>query len=161
MPTDAPTYAGPADKLRNVERISRLLDSKFRIPGTNIRFGADFLVGLVPYGGDLLSFLMSGALVITMARHGASGGLVARMLLNVFIDTVVGAVPILGDIFDLFFKSNRRNYELLREHYEEGAHSGSAKGIIIGTVIALLVMLVLLFGLVFWLVSVTWNWLVG
>ena len=159
--TDARPYAAAPDKLRNVERMSRLLDSKFRIPGTDIRFGADFLIGLIPYGGDLLSFLMSGALVLTMARHGASGKLVVRMLINVLIDTVVGAVPILGDIFDLFFKSNRRNYELLREHYEEGAHTGSAKGVIIGTVVALGVMLVLLFGLVAWLVSLTWNLLFG
>lgn len=154
-------YADAPDKLRNVERLSRLLDSKFRIPGTDIRFGADFIIGLVPYGGDILSFLMSGALVVTMAQHGASGKLVARMLFNVLLDTVVGAVPILGDIFDLFFKANRRNYHLLREHYTEGAHTGSARGLITATVVALVLMLVLLLGLVAWLVQLTWSWLFG
>lgn len=155
------TYATAPDKLRNIDRLSTLLDSKFRIPGTDIRFGADFLIGLVPYGGDILSFLMSGALVVTMAQHGASGKLVAKMLFNILIDTTVGAVPILGDIFDLFYKSNRRNYHLLREHYVEGAHTGSAKGVIIGTVVALILMLILLLGIVVWVVQFTWGLLFG
>ena len=160
MTTDA-AYATVPDELRNVDRLSRLLDSKFRIPGTSIRFGADFLIGLIPYGGDILSFLMSGALVVTMAQHGASGKLVAKMLFNILLDTTVGAVPVLGDIFDLFYKSNRRNYHLLREHYAVGAHSGSAKGVIIGTIVALILLFFLLLGVIVWIVQATWGLLFG
>ena len=111
-------------ELRWVDGVSRWLDTKFRIPGTKIRFGADFLLGLVPGAGDLLSLGMSGLLVATMAKNGASAKLVARMLFNVVLDAVVGSVPILGNIFDLFYKANYRNAELMREYYDEGKHSG-------------------------------------
>ena len=160
MPT-TDIYATPHPKLKNIDRLSELLDSRFRIPGTDIRFGVDFLIGLVPYGGDILSFMMSGALVLTMARHGASGGLVAKMLFNILLDTVVGAVPILGDIFDLFYKSNRRNYHLLREHYVEGKHDAGAKKVIIGTLIALVLLFILLLSLIVWVVGFTWGLLFG
>ena len=112
-------------QLKSLDNFSKLLDSQFRIPGTKTTFGIDFIIGLVPYAGDLISFLFSGGLVLTMAKHGASGQVLARMLLNIVLDTVVGSVPLFGDIFDLYFKSNRRNYNLLKEHYGEGDYKGS------------------------------------
>ena len=72
----------------SINNFSKLLDSKFRIPFTNIRFGVDFVVGLVPYAGDLLSFLFSGGLVVTMAKHGVSGKVLALMLWNIFLDKI-------------------------------------------------------------------------
>jgi len=89
-------------QLRGLDTYSKLLDSKFRVPGTNIRFGADFIIGLVPFAGDILSFLFSSGLVLTMARHGVSGQVIGKMLWNVALDTVIGSVPFFGDIFDLF-----------------------------------------------------------
>ena len=109
-----------------VERWTELLDSKFTIPGTNLRFGIDFLMGLVPGLGDTVSLGFSGVLIATMAKKGASGQLVVRMLLNVLFDTVFGSIPILGNVFDLYFKANQRNLRLMQEHYGEGKHSGSA-----------------------------------
>ena len=143
-------------QLQGLDKLSKLLDTSFRIPFTRIRFGVDFIVGLVPYAGDLLSFLFSGGLVITMARHGASGQVLAKMLGNIALDTVVGSVPILGDIFDLFFKANRRNFHLLEKHYGDGDYQGSAWG----AVIPVLVVLVLLFVLMIWLVYRVgmWGW---
>lgn len=128
-------------KLKYLDTASDLLDSRFRIPGTNIRFGVDFLVGLVPYAGDLLTFGFSCMLVIAMARHGASGKVITKMVWNVLLDTLVGAIPVLGDLFDLQFKSNRRNYQLLLEHYEEGKHEGSAWLAIFGVFVAFVVLL--------------------
>tara|TARA_R110002049_G_scaffold27321_2_gene94329 strand:+ start:598551 stop:599045 length:495 start_codon:yes stop_codon:yes gene_type:complete len=111
-------------ELQWVDGVSRLLDTKFRIPGTDVRFGADFLMGLVPGAGDMLSLGISGLLIATMAKNGASAKLVLRMLLNVGLDALVGSVPILGNVFDLFYKANYRNAQLMREYYNEGKHAG-------------------------------------
>lgn len=113
-------------EFKYLDHLSDLLDSRFRLPGTNIRFGLDALVGLVPGAGDLVTFAFSGLLVISMVRHGASGKVVVKMLGNILLDTLVGSIPLLGDLFDLQFKANRRNYQLLKEHYEAGQHRGSA-----------------------------------
>ena len=132
---------GMPAEFKHLDAMSNLLDSRFRIPGTNIRFGLDFLVGLVPYAGDVVTFGFSGLLVISMARYGVSGMVVLKMLGNLLLDTLVGTIPVLGDLFDLGFKANRRNYNLLKEHYHEGKHSGSAIPVIIAVVFALLLML--------------------
>ena len=134
-------------QLRGLDTYSKLLDSKFRVPGTNIRFGADFIIGLVPFAGDILSFLFSSGLVLTMARHGVSGQVIGKMLWNVALDTVIGSVPFFGDIFDLFYKANRRNYHLLEKHYQEGVYQGS----IWRVVIPVLIILAFLLFLCIWL----------
>lgn len=134
---------GVPTEFKYLDSMSDLLDSRFRIPGTNIRFGLDFLVGLIPYAGDLVTFAFSGVLVLSMVRNGASGMVVLKMLGNILLDTLVGSIPILGDLFDLSFKANRRNYKLLKEHYQEGKHGGSALPIILAVFFALLLMSVL------------------
>lgn len=124
--------------------VARIMDNQFKLPGTNFRFGLDPILGLLPVAGDLASFAMSATIILTIARHGASGKLVVLMLINLAIDTVIGSVPILGNIFDFAFKANERNVRLLRRHYEEGKYQGSGKGIFIGAVVAVLVVLMLL-----------------
>jgi hypothetical protein len=136
-----------------LDRAADFLDSRYRIPGTNIRFGVDFLIGLVPYAGDVVSFLLSGVLVIAMARQGASGKVVAKMLGNILLDATVGTIPILGDLFDLGYKANLRNLRLLQEHYEEGKHQGSAWGIALAVGLALVLLLVALLYLLWWLLD--------
>lgn len=140
-------------ELKYLDTASDLLDSRFRVPGTNIRFGLDFLIGLVPFAGDVVTFGFSGLLVLAMARHGASGMVVVKMLWNVLLDTTFGSIPILGDLFDLQYKANRRNYQLLVEHYGEGEHDGSAWPVVISVVIALLGILFLLLWGLFWAVN--------
>jgi len=120
-----PAQRGTAAQLNWVDRMSDLMDTKYVIPGTKIRFGLDFLLGLIPGVGDAISFAFSGVLVATLARHGASPRLLARMLVNLMLDALVGSVPVLGNVFDLFFKANRRNVMLMREHYVDGKHTGS------------------------------------
>lgn len=144
-------------KLKSLDVIADLLDSRFRIPGTDIRFGVDFLVGLVPYAGDLLSFGMSGGLIIAMAKNGASGIVLIKMLWNIFLDTTVGSIPIIGDLFDLSFKANRRNFNLLKEHYDEGKHTGSAWPAIILVGVVLIVMFVLMIWLLLQIASFGWG----
>ena len=89
MPHSAPT---PYEDLKWLDNVSDFLDSRYRIPGTNIRFGADFLVGLIPVAGDVITFGLSGLLVIVMVRKGASGMVVIKMMGNILLD-------VLRDIF--------------------------------------------------------------
>lgn len=105
--------------------MSRLLDSSFRIPGTQIRTGIDPVIGLIPGVGDLAGAALSTYLVAEAARLGIPRRTVARMMTNVGIETLVGAIPILGDLFDVAFRANRRNVKLLenalrRQESEEG-----------------------------------------
>lgn len=152
MPT--PTF-DQDNRLLWVERASRLLDSQFRVPGTTWRFGLDPIMGLLPVVGGIPSLAISGVLILTMMRHGASGQLVVRMVLNVLLDTVIGAIPVVGNIFDFAYKANDRNVRLLRAHYQEGKYQGSGKGLIALTI---LILLALAAGLV-WATVALWHWL--
>ena len=136
-------------QLKWVDEFSQLLDTKFRIPGTEQRFGVDFILGLIPGVGDVVSLGMSGLLVATMARHGASGKLVFRMLINVFLDATIGAIPILGNLFDLVYKANYKNAMLMREYYGEGKHSGSIWPILAGILVFVLATTALIVYLIY------------
>jgi hypothetical protein len=91
-----------------------------------------------------------------MARHGASGMLVVRMLGNVALDALVGTIPLLGDLFDLVYKANIRNLHLMREHYQEDKHQGSAWPVVIGIILIILAIIVLI-GWLAWLM-LSWTW---
>lgn len=130
-----------------LDRMSGVMDDQFRIPGTRIRFGADFLVGLVPAAGDILGFGISGVLLLVMVRRGASGMVVLKMIWNIFIDALLGVIPLAGNVFDLVFRANRRNLRLLKEHYREGRHQGSAWWVVwlvLGVLLGLVVLLIYL-----------------
>ncbi|MBT8473087.1 MAG: DUF4112 domain-containing protein [Marinicaulis sp.] len=102
-----------------VEQLSNFLDNKFRLPVLGYRFGWDSIIGLIPGAGDIITALMSLYLMAEAARAGAGAGMLIRMGLNVLIDTVVGAVPLLGDIFDFAFRSNYRNANIMRAYFEK------------------------------------------
>ena len=114
MPASAPPSlnASPEAQAR-LRRLAWLLDSSIRIPGTRWTVGIDALIGLVPGLGDAAGVLLSSYIVYEAARMGAAKGVLARMVLNVAIEGVVGAIPILGDLFDAGFKANQRNIRLL------------------------------------------------
>ncbi len=117
--------------LRHIEKAVRFLDSKFKIPGTPFRFGLDPIIGLIPFAGDIVTLLIQGMLATEMLRCGASGRVAARMFINILMDTLLGSVPVIGALIDIFFKANTRNLRLLKEHYEEGKHKGSATKVIV------------------------------
>lgn len=100
-------------------RLAWLLDQAFRIPGTNQRVGVDGLIGLIPGVGDTVGALLSTYIVIEAARRGASLWTVVRMLGNVAVETLVGAIPVLGDLFDIVWKANVRNLALLGDALEQ------------------------------------------
>ena len=107
-----------AATIAEFERLARLLDTQWRIPGTAMRFGVDPLVGLIPGLGDVAAGLVSAYIVVLAARLKLPNRVLARMAGNVAIDVVFGSVPLLGSIFDLFYKANRRNLRLLQRHLE-------------------------------------------
>lgn len=106
----SPTRAEEA----RTERLARLLDSQFRVPGTRMRFGVDGVLGLLPGVGDAAGLALSTMVILQAVHLGARGSTVVRMVLNVVLDAVVGAVPLLGSVFDFAFKANNRNVALLR-----------------------------------------------
>jgi len=118
MTTPIPNSEPNESSLRRVRAVAILLDEAIRVPGTNLRFGIDPLVGLVPGLGDLLGGAASAYIVLEAARAGAPASVLLRMAMNVGIDTIVGGLPVLGDAFDFAWKSNTRNARLLARHLD-------------------------------------------
>lgn len=107
-----------ADRRREeeLEMLARWMDSVFRIPGVGIRFGLDALIGLIPGFGDTLTSLVSIYILAAGARLGVPRVTLVRMALNIAIDWLLGSFPVLGDVFDVYWKANQRNVALLRRH---------------------------------------------
>jgi hypothetical protein len=99
-----------------LDRLAWWLDSAIAVPGTRLRVGLDALIGLIPGIGDVTGMLMSSYIIAVAARRGAPPSALARMAINVALETFVGAVPILGDVFDAVWRANERNVRLLRQH---------------------------------------------
>ena len=115
-----------AASLRRIERYARLMDSAVRIPFTRVTIGLDGLLGLVPVVGDVTGLLLSGYVLVESQRAGASKRVQAHMVKNILLDTAVGSVPVLGDVFDVMYKANTRNARLLRRELEaDGADAGA------------------------------------
>jgi hypothetical protein len=118
---------GAAFSDENLDALSHLLDDFIRIPGTPIRFGLDGIVGFVPGIGDILGGLASTILIVAAWVRGVPKVTVARMVMNVAIETAVGSLPIVGNLFDIGWRANRRNYKLLAGSIEEPEkHSASS-----------------------------------
>jgi len=117
-----PSALTPPDRrrLEALQRWANLLDAAFGIPGTGIRFGIDALVGLIPGAGDALAGLFSATILLQGARFGVPRLVLVRMVFNALVDVVVGAVPFLGDLFDVGWKANLRNVRLLDRFVVQG-----------------------------------------
>src|SRR6476620_5568238 len=101
---------------QDLERLAHWLDTIFEIPGIRLKFGIDALLGLLPGVGDTASALASVYILQAASKYGVPRITLARMTLNIGIDLVAGAIPIVGDLFDVYWKANRKNVELLRRH---------------------------------------------
>ena len=118
------TSSHAADRARRIARLQRLangLDSRFRIPGTQIRFGWDSVLGLVPGIGDLVTTVPAAIFLIEGWRLGVRKRTLARMGVNSALDLTIGGLPVIGDAFDVFFKANRRNLALLEAELDQVA----------------------------------------
>ena len=109
------------DTLQHLERIADMLDSRWRIPGLGWRFGLDAVASVVPVAGSLSTAVVSAYMIKRAHELGAPKSLIVRMVGNVAFDAVVGSVPVVGPLFDLAVKANRRNVRLLRRHFDRGA----------------------------------------
>ena len=107
--------------LQRLRRLTNVLDTAFRIPGTRWRIGLDAIIGLVPGAGDLVTSALALYIVVQAHRLGVRGGTLARMLANIAIDFVIGSIPVVGDIFDSVWKCNVRNLQLLEDELETRA----------------------------------------
>lgn len=116
----------PPHDLELLRRWARLLDSQFRVPGTNVRFGWDPLLGLVPGLGDLVAPLFAAVILFHAWKLRVPKVVMARMLINAAIDAIFGVVPVLGNIFDVFWKANRANVALIERHVGEGGRVRTA-----------------------------------
>ena len=143
---DVPATLGPDQRkrLQRIESLSRILDTSIGIPGTRFRFGLDALVGLIPGIGDAAGAAMSGWLILQAAQLGAPKSVLLRMVGNVGVETLVGAVPLVGDLFDAVYKANVRNVALLERHLgAPAATRRSSRGVVAGA-IGLLVLIVVI-----------------
>jgi hypothetical protein len=104
------------EALEDARKLATLLDDGFRVPGTNIRFGWDAVIGLLYGPGSVATFIVGLSPVVSAWRLGASRWLLFRMLMNLGLDSTIGMVPVLGTLFDIFYRSNRRNARLLERH---------------------------------------------
>ncbi len=128
-------------RLARVRTLARALDSALPIPGTSFRFGLDPILGLVPGLGDLAGAVLSGYIVLAGIRMGVSRSGVLRMVGNIAIDTLVGSVPIVGDLFDAGWKSNIRNVALIERHMADPGTARTAnRFLILGAVVALVIL---------------------
>ncbi len=109
------------ERLERLDALASFMDSAIVIPGTNIRFGADALIGLVPGIGDAVSAGVSCLIVLEARRMGAPAHVIGRMIGNIALDSLAGAIPLIGDLFDVAFRANLRNMRLLRSHFEKAA----------------------------------------
>jgi Domain of unknown function (DUF4112) len=104
------------DKLRRIRKIAKLLDTAIGIPGTKFRIGLDPILGLIPGGGDLVGAAISAYMIYLATSFGLEKSKVNQMIKNIAIETTVGFVPIVGDLFDAYFKANIRNLDILEQH---------------------------------------------
>ena len=108
-------------RISDIELLARWLDTRFSIPGTGIRFGLDSLIGLIPGVGDASTAVIGLYLITRAWREGASFWVILRMLWNMLLDFLFGSIPLIGDIFDVVFRSNTKNARLLHRHLEKRA----------------------------------------
>jgi hypothetical protein len=143
-----------------LEQLAWLMDRAFRVPGTPIRVGLDAILGILPVGGDFLTGLIQTWIVlVAMYRYRVPRAVAMHMAANVLIDTVVGAIPFLGDLFDVFFKANTRNIQLLnqvRDQYQHGEPVSTGPSILFLVGIAVLLASLLALILIGFIAVVAW-----
>lgn len=105
-------------ELKYAEKLVRLMDDQFKIPFLNFRFGLDPILGLVPWVGDLVSFAVSALIIKSLWDAGLPSKLIQKMVLRSLLDLGLGTIPVIGDVWDFFFKSNGRNLKLAKEFFE-------------------------------------------
>lgn len=157
----AQSVGSPPVDDRNFERLrqwSWLLDQAFRIPGTNIRFGWDVIVGLVPGLGDLSSPLFGAFILVQAYRMRVPRLVQARMVINAGVDALIGVIPVVGNIADIFWKANTWNMQLLERHARPGVRHSRFDAVFVWTFVAVLAVAAAVpLIVVLWVLSWLWR----
>ena len=144
--------------LRIARVLAYLLDNAVRIPGTSVRIGLDPLIGLIPGLGDAIAGAAGAVILLLAGRQQVPKIVLVRMSLNIALNSVLGAIPVVGDLFSAWFKSNIRNLDLLERHSVPGGHSSASDW---AFVIALIATIVILMGsvlfAVIWVLQRLWQ----
>lgn len=149
-----------AYRIDALRKMARLLDSAFYVPGLNIRFGLDPIIGLFPLIGDLISPLFTVGILLQARELGLPRVVQMRMVLNVAVDTFLGVVPIVGDLFDFAWKANDCNMDLLERHAFEERPAGTGDWLFVGAALVVLVGIAVVPALLIgWLVATLLRWL--
>jgi hypothetical protein len=135
----------PDDLDRELDILVQLMDTMFRVPGLGWRFGLDPIIGLIPVVGDLVATLVSLYIILAALRYGVSKVTIVRMGMNVGIDLVLGSLPFVGDVFDVWWKANQRNVQLVRQRVRVAGRRGAdaSDWLFVGFVLAVLLALLL------------------
>jgi hypothetical protein len=145
--------------LEAARSLARLLDDVVKIPGTRFGVGLDPILNLIPYAGDAAGTAMSAILLVTAVGMNVPKRVLARMLLNISIDALVGAIPMLGQIFDFFWKANRKNFELLEEYAVAPDKIKAQSGTVVASsLIFVLVLMLIIVGTALYLTFTVFSW---
>ena len=139
--------------------LAEWLDQRFTIPGTSIRIGLDPILGLIPGIGDMIANLAGSAIILIAAQYRLPKIVLLRMGLNVALNAMIGAIPVFGDIFSIWFRSNVKNAQLLERYVSvEGRASTSGNWIfVIAVIIGIVLLLIGIFVVTVWLIKQVWN----
>jgi hypothetical protein len=137
---------------RRIGRVTHVLDELVSVPGTPIKVGLDPVIGVIPIAGDALAALVGVWVILEASRFGIPRVVLGRMVANLVVDLGIGAIPLIGDAYDLFFRSNSRNLDLFRRHaLDPGASTRGEQAFFVGLV-------VLAIGLL-WLAATVIGWI--
>ncbi len=139
--------------------LAELLDQRFTIPGTSIRFGLDPILGLVPGIGDMIANLAGSAIILVAAQYRLPKIVLLRMGLNVALNAMIGAIPVFGDIFSIWFRSNVKNVQLLERYLSAGERASTFGNwiFVIAIVGGIILLLIVILVATVWLIKQLWN----
>ncbi len=163
-PIHIPEVIEPDEKLPRdlvaLRRFARLMDEAIAIKGTPFKVGLDALLGLIPGVGDIIGGLLSTWIVIGALRHRVPARIILRMILNIGIDLLGGAIPVAGDVFDFLYEENIQNMRLLEKHRDRRRPPRSTAAIAFVAVLIVLFVLAMAVGVVFAVIALV-LWLIG
>lgn len=151
-----------APRLKRLRQFSKVLDNIITVPGTQVGIGLDPVIGLLPIGGDALGLILSFYIIIEAAQLGVPTATLGRMVMNVIVDSLVGAIPMLGDLFDFAWKANNYNIILLEESLKSPQQNQKAdKSFILIFTVGLFLLAIVLISIPVILLRILWQVFTG
>lgn len=148
------------DRFNSLRKYAYILESKFKIPGTNFTFGFDPIINLIPGIGSYSGLILGLIFIILAHTKGVSGKVKILMFKNVLIDYLLGAIPIVGHFTDFFYKSNEKNLRLIEENLVNDKHAGSGIGLIILFVVITIAILILTILFIIWILAKFFSFII-